>query len=158
MWSIPTFEGNMLLESTFGAIEGVSTNLILIGELEVILKAGMAFAEVIQNHEGVICPYPGGMTKFGIKIDSLNYDFMKNKGTINHQFCPTLIDQVEDSEIPPDSAAYQIIVDSIDVTRMFQALHNGIEEIKNIPGISKITATTYKGILGSETYDLKEIL
>ncbi|MHA1301144.1 MAG: hypothetical protein ACTSO9_17120 [Candidatus Helarchaeota archaeon] len=158
VWSIPTYEGNMLIESTFGAIEGVSTNLIVIGEKKVILKAGMAFAEEIEDREGVICPFAGGMTKFGIKLDSLNYDFMKEKGTIDHRFCPDLKSEISDSQLPPDAAAYQIIVDSLDVMTLFEALNHGIKAIKDMKGILKITATTFGGKLGAEQYDLTEIL
>ncbi|MFX0139899.1 MAG: formylmethanofuran--tetrahydromethanopterin N-formyltransferase [Candidatus Hodarchaeota archaeon] len=158
VWSIPTMEGNMLLESTFGIIEGVSTNLIIIGKKDVVLKAGMDFAEEIQDTEGVICPFAGGMTKFGIKLDSLKYDFMKKKGTIDQRFCPDLRTKIKNSEMPPDSAAYQIVVDSIEVMTLFQALNRGIEEIKDMKGILKITAASFEGKLGSEQYDLKEIL
>ena len=158
VWSIPTIEGNMLLESDFGAIEGVSTNLILIGEKNVILKAGMEFAEEIEEQEGVICPFAGGMTKFMVKLDSKNYDFMKKQGTIDHRFCPDLREKVKDSEMPPNSAAYQIVVDAIDVMRLFQALNSGIKVIKDMKGILKITATTFEGKLGAEKYDLTEIL
>ena len=126
VWSIPTLEGNMLLESTFGAIEGVSTNLIIIGKKDVALKAGMEFTEVIQDTEGVICPFSGGMTKFAMKLDSLNYNFMKNKGTIDERFCPDLKTKVKDTEMLPDTAAYQIVVDSIDVMNLFKALNRGI--------------------------------
>ncbi|MHA1380342.1 MAG: hypothetical protein ACTSRG_18410 [Candidatus Helarchaeota archaeon] len=158
VWSIPTYEGNMLLENTFGAIEGVSTNLIIIGEKKVILKAGMKFAEEIEEKEGVICPFAGGMTKFGMKLDSLNYDFMKEKGTIDHRFCPDLQSKIKDTKIPPNAAAYQIIVDSLDVMTLFEALNHGIQAIKDMKGILKITATTFGGKLGSEKYDLTEIL
>ncbi len=158
VWSLPTMEGNMLLESTFGIIEGVSTNIIIIGKKDVALKAGMEFTEVIQDTEGVICPFSGGMTKFIIKLDSLNYDFMKKKGTFDHRFCPDLQKKVKDTEMLPETAGYQIVVDSIDVMTLFQALNRGIEEIKDMKGVLKITAATFEGKLGLEKYDLTEIL
>jgi formylmethanofuran--tetrahydromethanopterin N-formyltransferase len=147
-WILPSFDSpnGLFIESEFGIKHGVSTNLILIGDQASTLKAGMMFAESIQQVPSVSCPFPGGLSKFGLKLDSKSYDFMKDKGTIRQEFCPN----APDSKLGPNELAYQIIIDSVDVSTLFEAIRLGIEGIREVPGLSKITTSSYGGKLGEE--------
>lgn len=147
-WILPAFdsEGGFFVEAEFGVKNGVSTNLIIIGDLTSILKAGMLFAESIQQVPSVICPYPGGLSKFGLKLDSDKYEFMKDKGTIRQEFSP----KSPSSKLGSNELAYQIVIDSVDVSTLFEAIKQGIEGIQGIPGLSKITTSSYDGKLGEE--------
>ena len=154
VWNLPSFDGNFFIESEFGIKMGVSTNLIIMGEdLKNTLQACMTFTELIQDIPGIFCPYPGGMTKFGMKFGSDKYDFMKK--TLNSRFCPS----VPHTEIPKGTNfAYQIILDALDVTNLFEALKAGVQSIENYSGITKITSSTFESKLGQDTFDLKMIL
>ncbi|MHA1145961.1 MAG: hypothetical protein ACTSRW_14560 [Candidatus Helarchaeota archaeon] len=154
VWLLPSFDdpNGFILDSEFGLKRGVSTSIVLSGDPTTMLKAGMMFAEIIQETPGVICPYPGGLSKFGVKIGSVQYDFMKDKGTINQAFCPG----IESSTINENEIAYQIIIDSLDVVKLFDAIKKGIEGIQHVPGLTRVTAVSHEGKLGEE-FDLSQI-
>ncbi|MHC1591647.1 MAG: hypothetical protein ACXQS8_06150 [Candidatus Helarchaeales archaeon] len=148
VWLLPSFEDDagFIVDSEFGIKRGVSTTLVLIGDASITLKAGMMFAETIQQTPGVICPYPGGLSKFGLKLDSKQYDFMKNRGTIDERFCPG----TQNSVLKPNENAYQIIVDATDVTRLFDAIKHAINGIEHLTGLSKVVAISFGEKLGEE--------
>ena len=154
VWSLPAFDGSFFVEAEFGIKMGVSTNLIIMGEdLKNTLQACMTFTELIQDIPGIFCPYPGGITKFGMKLGSEKYDFMKK--TVNTKFCPG----IPNSVVPKGTNfAYQIILDALDVTNLFQALKMGVQSIENYSGITMITSSTFESKLGQDTFDLKMIL
>ena len=154
VWNLPTFDGECFIESEFGMKLGVSTNIIIMGnDHKNVLQACMAFSELVQDTPGIMSPYPGGFTRFGFKLGSEKYDFMKK--TINTKFCPKL----DSSELPKGSnVAYQIILDALDVTALFEMLKIGIEAIENYRGITKITSSSFESKLGTDTFDLKMTL
>jgi len=154
VWNLPAFDGELFIESEFGMKLGVSTNMIIIGkDHKNVIQACMAFSELVQDTPGIMAPYPGGFTRFGFKLGSEKYDFMKK--TLNAKYCSKL----EGIEVPKGSnVAYQIILDALDVTAMFEMLKTGIEGIENYSGITKITSSSFESQLGTETFDLKMIL
>ena len=106
---------------------------------------------VLRDTDSV--PYPGGFTRFGFKLGSEKYDFMKK--TLNTKYCPKL----DTTEVPKGSnVAYQIILAALDVTALFEMLKIGIEGIENYKGITKITSSSFESKLGTETFDLKMLL
>ena len=153
VWNLPAFDGELFIESEFGMKLGVSTNLIIIGnDQKNVLQACMKFTELVQETPGIMCPFPGGFTRFGFKLGSEKYDFMKK--SLNTKYCPKL----EPNELPNGSnVAYQIILDALDVTTLFEMLKIGIEGIENYSGITKITSSSFESKLGTEKFDLKMI-
>ncbi|NHI93498.1 MAG: hypothetical protein EAX96_13505 [Candidatus Lokiarchaeota archaeon] len=154
VWNLPSFDGDFFIESEFGMKLGVSTNIIIMGnDSKNVLQACMAFSEIVQETPGIMSPYPGGFTRFGFKLGSEKYDFMKK--TLNTKFCPKL----HDPNIPKGTnIAFQIILDALDVTNLFNTLKFGIESIENYPGITKITSSSFESKLGHEKFELKMIL
>jgi len=159
MHRIPMMEGDFLIENSIGAVDGVAGgNFFMLADSQM---SGLTAAEVavaaIQELEGSITPFPGGIVSSGSKPGANKYKFLK--ATANEKFCPSIKDQIEGTEIPADvNAVYEIVINGISVDAIGKATAAGIKAAVTIPGVKKITAGNYGGTLGPHKFNLHDLL
>jgi len=160
MWDIPVMEGIFSIEEAFGAKKGIGGgNFFIMGDtLENTLKAAMEAVKAINSIDGVITSFPGGICRSGSKTGSIKYSKFLHAST-NHQYCPTLKDQVEDSLVPDGvNCILEIVINGINLDVLTKATGAGVKAAVKIPGIKKITSGNYGGTLGKYKIYLKDAL
>ncbi|HJH30523.1 MAG TPA: formylmethanofuran--tetrahydromethanopterin N-formyltransferase [Methanosarcinaceae archaeon] len=159
MHRIPMMEGDFLIENSIGAVDGVAGgNFFMLADSQM---SGLTAAEVavaaIQELEGSITPFPGGIVSSGSKPGANKYKFLK--ATANEKFCPSIKDQIEGTEIPADvNAVYELVINGISVDAVGKATAAGIKAAVTIPGVKSITAGNYGGTLGPHKFNLHDLL
>ena len=113
-WRIPVMDGEFLCEATTGLTKKAvgGGNLLVLGKSHAaVLAACERAVKAIDEVEGVITPFPGGIVRSGSKVGS------KYKGQIastNDAYCPTLKAAVN-TELPLDvEAVMEIVIDGLD--------------------------------------------
>ncbi|MHA1266455.1 MAG: formylmethanofuran--tetrahydromethanopterin N-formyltransferase [Candidatus Helarchaeota archaeon] len=160
VWNIPVMEGIFTIEESFKARKAVGGgNFFILGDtLENTLKASMDAVKAINAIEGVITSFPGGVCRSGSKTGSLKYSKFLHAST-NHRFCPTLKNEIDDSQIPADvNCVLEIVLNGISLEKVQEATAAGIKAAVQVSGIKKITAGNYGGTLGKHKIVLKEVL
>ena len=159
MHRIPMMEGDFLVENSIGAVDGVAGgNFFMLADSQMSgLTAAEVAVEAIQQLEGSITPFPGGIVSSGSKPGANKYKFLK--ATANEKFCPSIKDQIEGTEIPADvNAVYEIVINGVDVDAVGKATAAGIRAAVTIPGVKSITAGNYGGTLGPHKFNLHDLL
>lgn len=154
-YKIPVMSGDFIIEENFGITNAVAGgNLFIMAKTQqTALLAAQAAVEAIANIAGVITPFPGGLVASGSKVGSKKYKFMN--ATTNEQYCPTLKDEIEDSQLPEDvNGVYEIVFDALDEDIINEATQKAIEAIKTVPDVVKISAGNYGGNLGKYKINL----
>ncbi|TFG04256.1 MAG: formylmethanofuran--tetrahydromethanopterin N-formyltransferase [Promethearchaeota archaeon] len=160
VWNIPVMEGIFPIEDSFKALKAIGGgNFFILGDnLEHTLKASVDAVKAINAIEGVITSFPGGVCRSGSKTGSLKYAKFLHAST-NHRFCPTLKDEIADSEIPDGvDCVLEIVLNGTSLKKVEEATAAGIKAAVQVPGIKKITAGNYGGTLGKDKVVLKEVL
>jgi formylmethanofuran--tetrahydromethanopterin N-formyltransferase len=158
VWRIPRMDGEFVVEEKFAVKRGVAGGMFLIlsKDQPTGLAAASAAAKAINEVDGVITPFPGGVCASGSKVGSMKY---KLPASTNHLFCPTLKDVVDDSKIPGDVGnVYELVFNGLNNVAVQNAMAAGIRAAVSVPGIMKITAANYGGKLGPYKAVLKEVL
>jgi formylmethanofuran--tetrahydromethanopterin N-formyltransferase len=160
-WRIPVMDGEFLCEATTGLTKKAvgGGNLLVLGKSHAaVLAACERAVKAIDDIEGAITPFPGGIVRSGSKVGS------KYKGQIastNDAYCPTLKAAVN-TELPLGvEAVMEIVIDGLTKDSVGQAMHAGIHAIVEggaEQGVTHITAGNYGGNLGPHHFHLKEIL
>ncbi len=159
VYRIPLMEGDFIAEHSVGAVEGVAGgNFFILGDCQMsALTAAEVAVDAIQQIEGSITPFPGGIVASGSKPGANKYKFLK--ATANERFCPSIKDKVDDTQVPEDvNGIYEIVINGLDVDAVSRAMAAGIKAAVKVPGIKKITAGNYGGNLGPYKFNLHEIL
>ncbi|MBN1330228.1 MAG: formylmethanofuran--tetrahydromethanopterin N-formyltransferase [Candidatus Heimdallarchaeota archaeon] len=159
MWEIPVMDGSFLIEETFGFSKGVAGGLlILIGETEEsTLEATRTTIQAIKDSKvKAITSFPGGICRAGSKVGS-KYSFL-NEST-NHNYCPTLKDTIDNSQLPLNAqCAYEIVINAINEEELKSAMKVAINVAKEDKRILKITSTNFGGELGNIKINLDELI
>jgi formylmethanofuran--tetrahydromethanopterin N-formyltransferase len=159
VWAIPCMGGEFFIEEEIGIFRGVAGgNFFIMGVTQATaLTAAKVAVESVQEIEGAICSFPGGVVASGSKIGSLKYKFMK--ATTNHLYCPSLRDRIPDSRVPEGvHAIYEIVIDGISYDVVKRAMHDGIHAACSVNGVVKIGAGNYGGKLGPHKFFLRDIV
>ena len=156
-WIIPVMDGQFLCEDEFGTTPAIGGGnfLILAGDLSVALAAAEAAANAARAMPDVILPFPLGVVRSGSKVGS---QYPGLGASINHRYCPTLRDKIEDSALPLNcNAVYEIVIDGLTHDAVANAMRAGIQAAC-IPGVLGITAGNYEGKLGPHKFHLRELM
>lgn len=160
MWDIPVMEGIFSIEDKFGAKKGIAGgNFFIMGvSQEETLNAAVAAVEAINKLDGVITSFPGGVCRSGSKTGSIKYSKFLHAST-NHQYCPTLKDEIDDSLVPDGvNCILELVLNGINLEILEKATGEGVKAAVNMPGIKKITSGNYGGKLGKFKIHLKSAL
>jgi formylmethanofuran--tetrahydromethanopterin N-formyltransferase len=155
-WRVPVMDGEFTCEDVFGTVKGVAGgNFIILGENQAAaLTSAEAAVAAIRKLSGVILPFPGGIVRSGSKVGSR---YKKLRASTNDAFCPTLRGQVR-SQLPDAvEAAYEIVIDGLDLTAVEEATRVGVQAACR-PGVISISAGNYGGNLGPFHLHLHRLL
>ena len=156
-WRIPVMEGEFLVEERFGIVEGVGGgNLIMLAEdAATALRAAEAAAAAMRAVEGAILPFPGGIARSGSKVGSR---YSGQMASTNHELCPTLRAQVDESKVPDGvGSVFEIVIDGLAPEPVREAMRVGLDAAAR-SGALQITAGNYGGNLGEHHFHLKELV
>jgi formylmethanofuran--tetrahydromethanopterin N-formyltransferase len=156
-WRIPVMEGEFLVEERFGIVEGVGGgNIIILAEdVPTALRAAEAAAAAMRAVEGAIMPFPGGIARSGSKVGSR---YSGQMASTNHELCPTLRAQVDESKVPEGvGSVFEIVIDGLSPEPVREAMRVGLDAAARA-GVLKITAGNYGGSLGEHHFHLKELV
>lgn len=159
MHVIPMMEGDFLVEDTIGAVDAVAGgNFFIFADTQMTaLTAAEVAVDAIQDIEGVITPFPGGIVASGSKSGANKYKFLK--ATANEKFCPSIKDKVEGSQIPADvNCVYEIVINGLDEDIVGEAMAIGVRAAVAVSGVKKITAGNYGGNLGPYKFNLHDLV
>ncbi len=146
---IPIMMGEFLIEKKFGVSKGVAGGnfLILADSQEAALESAESAVETINDVDGVITPFPGGVCASGSKVGSNKYKFMHV--TTNERFCPSIAGKIDDiAHMDGVNAISEIVIDGTSVDSVKEAMQCGIEAATKEGGVLKISAGNYGGELG----------
>jgi len=155
-WRVPVMDGEFLCEETFGIQRAVAGgNFILIGQDQgATLSAADRAVAAIGKVAGVILPFPGGVVRSGSKVGSR---YKKLRASTNEEFCPTLRG-IGGSRLPDGAnAAYEIVIDGLDLASVEAATRAGVRAACG-EGILRVSAGNYGGKLGQYKVDLHRVL
>jgi formylmethanofuran--tetrahydromethanopterin N-formyltransferase len=158
LWRIPVIEGEFLIEEKFGIKKGVGGgNLILMGKTpKSTLKAAEAAVAAIHEVEGVVAPFPGGICRSGSKVGS-KYDFLK--ASTNTALCPTLREQIPDSQVPPGvNSVLEIVMNGLSRQNVDAGMRAALQAAVQVQGLVKVTAANFEGKLGQHKFHLKALV
>jgi len=159
VYRIPVMEGEFIIQEDFGVKKGIAGGnfIILAKDREKGLLAAEAAVDAIREGTiGAVLTFPGGICRSGSKVGSLNY---KLPASTNHLFCPTITEQVANTEIVKDvGSVYEIVINGLNLESIEKAMKDGITAASDTEGVVRITAANYGGKLGPYKVDLKEIL
>ena len=157
-WRIPVMEGEFLVEERFGIVEGVGGgNLIILAE---DVRDGAAARRRRRPRrcgavEGAILPFPGGIARSGSKVGSR---YSGQMASTNHELCPTLRAQVDESKVPEGvGSVFEIVIDGLAPEPVREAMRVGLDAAARA-GALQITAGNYGGSLGEHHFHLKELV
>ena len=89
-WRVPVMDGEFLCEATTGLTKKAvgGGNLLIMGaNPETTMRAAELAVDAMNDVEGVILPFPGGIVRSGSKVGS-KYKAMM--ASTNDAYCPTL--------------------------------------------------------------------
>lgn len=159
IYKVPIMSGDFVIEDCFGVKEGVAGGnfFIMAEDPSSALKSAEKAVDAIGEVEGVITPFPGGIVSSGSKVGSMNYDFLN--ATTNHQYCPTIKDEVEESKLPEGvETVYEIVINGPELEDVKKGMKAGIEAAVEVSNIVKISAGNYDGELGEYLITLEELV
>ncbi len=152
---IPRMMGDFIVEKEIGYGTGImGGNLWFFCESEdAALKVSERAVEAISDVEGVITTFPGGVCASGSKVGS-RYDFLY--ASTNHLFCPSLKCKISDTRVPANvESISEVIINGINEKLVKKAMRSGINAVKNMPGLVKVSAANFGGKLGKYKIHLR---
>lgn len=157
-WRIPVMDGEFACEETFGTTKGVAGgNIILMGtDPSGVLAAAEEAATVMRTVEGVILPFPGGITRSGSKVGS---KYKKLRASTNTAYAPSLRGLVP-TDLPAEvRCAYEIVIDGLTLEAVERATAEGVRAaVRGERGLVAISSGNYGGKLGPHHIRLHDVL
>lgn len=155
-WRLPVWDGEFVVDAVAGVGRGIAGgNLVLHAVSQAAgLEAAMRAVKAVEPHAGVITPFPGGVCRAGSKVGALTLENIV--ATIDEAYCPTLRDRVKSELVEGATAAYEIIINGVDVASVGTAMRVAIEAAAG-PGVLAIGARSFGGKLGKHQIGLREL-
>lgn len=156
LWRIPVMDGEFVIEESFGMQKAIGGgNFLILGENQLSsLAAAEAAVAAMNEVEGVVMPFPGGIVRCGSKVGSR----YKGQGvSTNTAYCPSIRTQV-DSALPAGvNSVLEIVIDGLDEEAVREATRKGVLAACQA-GVVGISAGNYGGKLGRYHFYLHDIL
>jgi formylmethanofuran--tetrahydromethanopterin N-formyltransferase len=117
------------------------------------LKAGDMALEAIHQVDGVVTPFD--ICSAGSKPET---KFPKIGPTTNYPYCPSLREKIPDSKVPREvNSIPEIVINGVTLEAVNEAMATGVNAIKNLSGVVRISAGNYEGKLGKYKIYLREL-
>jgi len=153
--NIPIMMPSFRIERYLGYGVGVSGgNLWLMSQDEnSALKAGDKALEAIHKVEGVVTPFD--ICSAGSKPET---KYPEIGPTTNHPYCPSLKDKIPDSKVTDGvNSIPEIVINGVTLDAVKEAMRAGINAVKDMSGVIRISAGNYGGKLGKHKIYLKAL-
>jgi formylmethanofuran--tetrahydromethanopterin N-formyltransferase len=160
-WRVPVMDGEFLCEASTGLTKKAvgGGNLLLMGaNFETTMRAAESAVAAMNEVEGVILPFPGGIVRSGSKVGS-KYKAMM--ASTNDAYCPTLRGAVATSLDEDIGCVLEIVIDGLTEESVAEAMRAGLAAILDLGpehGAVRVGAGNYGGKLGSYHFHLKDLL
>lgn len=160
-WRVPVMDGEFLCEATAGLTKkGVGGgNLLVMGATpKSTMRAAEAAVAAMNEVEGVILPFPGGIVRSGSKVGS-KYKAMT--ASTNDAYCPTLRGAVQTQLDDDVGCVLEIVIDGLTEEAVADAMRAGLAAIIKLgpeEGAVRVGAGNYGGKLGPFHFHLKDLL
>ena len=121
---------------------------------EAVTTAGRKALQAIGEIEGSITPF--GICSAGSKPET---KFPWIGPTTNHLYCPTLKERLgRESRVPADiSYIPEIVINGASLDVVKKAMKVGIQSVRRVAGVARISAGNYGGRLGKHKIHLREL-
>lgn len=153
-WRLPVWDGEFVVDAVAGVGRGVAGgNLVLHATTPAAgLAAAVRAVKAVEPLAGVIMPFPGGVCRAGSKVGALV--MLDIVATIDEAYCPTLRDKVETQLVEGAEAAYELIINGVDLASVGGAMRAAIEAAAG-PEVLAIGARSFGGKLGKQQIRLR---
>ncbi|MHA1211362.1 MAG: formylmethanofuran--tetrahydromethanopterin N-formyltransferase [Candidatus Heimdallarchaeota archaeon] len=158
MIKIPLMMGDFYIERKIGYQLGVSGgNIWLMCDSEkAALTAGKRILDALYPMENVITPF--AICSAGSKTVYEGQPHPEIGPTTNHQYCPTLRSEIDDSLVPEGVKSIpEIVINGLTMQDVKVAMKTAIIVASKVKGVLKITAGNFGGNLGKHKIYLKEL-
>jgi len=158
MIKIPLMMGDFYIERKIGYQLGVSGgNIWLMCDSEkAALTAGKRILDALYPMENVITPF--AICSAGSKTVYEGQPHPEIGPTTNHQYCPTLRSEIDDSLVPEGVKSIpEIVINGLTMQDVKVAMKTAIIVASKVKGVLKITAGNFGGNLGKHKIHLKEL-
>ncbi|MHA1125413.1 MAG: formylmethanofuran--tetrahydromethanopterin N-formyltransferase [Candidatus Heimdallarchaeota archaeon] len=159
MIKIPLMMGDWFIEREIGYLTGVSGgNIWLMCDSEKsALRAGKKILNTLYPIDNIITPF--AICSAGSKTVYEGQPHPEIGPTTNHQFCPTLRNEIKDSEIPEGVVSIpEIVINGLTLGDVKYAMKLAINEASKVKGVLKISAGNFGGTLGTHEIHLHDLL
>ncbi|MHA1315485.1 MAG: formylmethanofuran--tetrahydromethanopterin N-formyltransferase [Candidatus Helarchaeota archaeon] len=158
---VPIMMGeDFYIEKTLGYARAISGGNIwyFCKDVDSAITVGERVIEEILKMEGVITPFD--ICSAGSKPPYEGQPNVKIIGpSTNHQYCPSLRNQISDSKIPLGiNSIPEIVFDAMNLECMKQAMKKSIEIGTSVPGVRGISTGNYEGTLGKHKIYLRDLV
>ncbi len=155
-WRIPVMDGEFLVEDKIGIGKGVAGGNIILhaSSLDLALAAARRAVEAVNQIQGVIAPFPGGVARSGSKVGSVYKGLVASTADA---YCPTLRGRVETSLVQDATHALEIVLDGVSEEAISQAMGAAIRAAAG-DEVLAISAGNYGGKLGKFHFRLHDLL
>lgn len=154
---VPTMVPDFEIERYLGYSKGVAGgNFWYFCETkEAVMKAGKKALKVILEVEGAVAPFD--IVSAGSKPET---DYPEIGPTTNHLYCPSLKGKLGGDSRVPEGVGYipEIVINARTLEECKEAMKNGIESVRGVDGVKKISAGNYGGELGEYKIHLSELV
>jgi formylmethanofuran--tetrahydromethanopterin N-formyltransferase len=118
------------------------------------LKVGDIALAAIHKVDGVITPFD--ICSAGSKPET---SFPEIGPTTNHPYCPSLKGKISDSKVPEGvNSIPEIVINGVSLDAVRKAMKVAIHAVKDMEGVSRISAGNYGGKMGKHRIYLHELL
>lgn len=150
--AIPDFQ----IERNIGYMRGImgANFWYMCSSKEAVMEAGRKALKAIGEIEGAIAPFD--ICSAASKPET-NYPWIGP--TTNHPYCPSLKKTIEKESMVPDNVKYipEIVINGLNLEIVKKAMKAGIETVKNVDGVVKVSAGNYGGQLGDHKIYLNDL-
>lgn len=155
-WRIPVMDGEFVVVDSIGSGKGVGGGNIILQATDATaaLDAARRSVEAINELDGSITPFPGGVVRSGSKVGSR---YKALPASTADAYCPTLRGRVESKLHEAANCAYEIVIDGVDEAAVAKAMALAIGAAAG-DGVVAIGAGNYGGKLGKYHFPLRKLL
>jgi formylmethanofuran--tetrahydromethanopterin N-formyltransferase len=144
---VPLMVPDFVIERYIGYARGImGGNFWVMCESKQALKeAGKRALAAIRTVSGVVTSFD--VCSAGSKPET---NFPEIGPTTNHVYCPSLKSRLGKESLVPDGVNFiaELVLDSVSIDAMKQALKVGIESVLSVEGVKRVSAGNYGGKLG----------
>ena len=122
------------------------------------MRAAEAAVAAMNEVEGAILPFPGGIVRSGSKVGS---KYKALPASTNDAYCPTLRGAVETALDEDIGCVLEIVIDGLTESAVANAMRAGLAAIVKLGpkrGALRVGAGNYGGKLGPFHFHLKDLL